>query len=225
MWTEEEVEFLKKNYPDKGKMWCCEKLGKSEGAVRYKAHKLGLSLNKKSSFFIDFQKRAAASKVGKRRPEHSKLMKEKYDAGLLKMPLTIKHGLSGTKVYSTWSAMLARCYNPSHRSYVFYGGRDIAVCKEWHDVSLFKRWYDANFKEGLTIDRIDVDGDYEPLNCRFATIKQQARNKRGLVLDEEKVVIIRDLHKKDVSQRDIAKLMGVCHKVINQVVLDKTWVL
>jgi hypothetical protein len=74
--TQEEIDFLIKNYPEKGKMWCCEQLNKTESQIRVKAAKLKLRLNKNSDFFIDFQRRAAKSKVGKKRPGHSAFMKE-----------------------------------------------------------------------------------------------------------------------------------------------------
>ena len=74
--TQEEIDFLIENYPEKGKMWCCEQLNKTESQIRVKAAQLLLRINKKSDFFIDFQKRAAESKRGKKRPEHSALMKK-----------------------------------------------------------------------------------------------------------------------------------------------------
>jgi len=82
-WTKEEVEVLKEHYPQKGKKWCAERLGKTEGSVRYKASSLGLRQDRNSEFFKDWQKRAAESKVGKKRPDHSKLMKQYAKQGRL----------------------------------------------------------------------------------------------------------------------------------------------
>jgi len=76
IWTVEDLDFLLSNYSNNGKLYCAEKLNRTEGSIRYKAAKLKLSLNKNSDFFIEFQKRAAQSKVGKKRPEHSILMRE-----------------------------------------------------------------------------------------------------------------------------------------------------
>jgi len=80
-WTEEEISFLKDNYPDKGKHWCIGMLNKSEGQVRSRAAKLGLRLNQDSEFWNNFQNRAAQSKVGKKRPMQSAIMKGKAMRG------------------------------------------------------------------------------------------------------------------------------------------------
>lgn len=83
------------------------------------------------------------------------------------------------KLYSVWNTMRHRCYNPRNWKYKDYGGRGITVCEEWrNNFPNFFNWAMAyGYQEGLTIDRIDVNGNYEPTNCRWATLKQQARNK------------------------------------------------
>lgn len=73
-YSSEEILFLKENYPNNGKSWCMKQMNRSEGSIRDMASKLGLTLNKESDFFKEFQSRAAKSKVGKKRPEHSELM-------------------------------------------------------------------------------------------------------------------------------------------------------
>lgn len=98
--------------------------------------------------------------------------------------LVNKHGESYTKLYDVFSAMKQRCYNKNNKSYVNYGKRGIAVCDEWlHDNSLFFEWAMNNgYKEGLQIDRIDVNGNYEPSNCRWVDNKVNCNNRRNNVL-------------------------------------------
>ena len=75
--------------------------------------------------------------------------------------------------------MLSRCENQHNIGYGRYGGRGVTVCKEWHDFDNFKQWAErTGYQENLTIDRIDVDEGYSPVNCQWSTVREQARNKR-----------------------------------------------
>ena len=103
------------------------------------------------------------------------------------------HGLSGSRIYIIWEHMIARCNNPNDSRYKNYGGRGISVCDEWRDFLLFNKWAMSNgYNDNLTIDRIDVNGNYEPSNCRWTDKKVQANNKRNnhLVTYENKTLTI-----------------------------------
>lgn len=81
-----------------------------------------------------------------------------------------------TPEYVVWSLMRDRCSNPSNKKFDYYGGKGIKVCQRWDDFSLFLADMGTR-PPGLTIDRINADGDYEPCNCRWATRKEQSRNR------------------------------------------------
>lgn len=84
--------------------------------------------------------------------------------------------------YGSYRSMITRCENPNAKNYPLYGGRGIKVCKEWHDIEQFEAWVESSgYQKGLSIDRIDVNGDYTPNNCKWSTSKQQANNRRNTV--------------------------------------------
>ena len=97
----------------------------------------------------------------------------------------IKHGNNGTKLHSTWLNINRRCYDENSTRYKDWGGRGIKVCDEWkNDYLSFKKWALENgYKIGLTLDREENNGDYEPSNCRWTTMLVQARNKRKSILN------------------------------------------
>lgn len=97
-----------------------------------------------------------------------------------------KHGKCKSRLYRIWSCMKRRC-NPTNKEKAkWYSGRGIAVCDEWkNSFQAFYDWAIANgYEDNLSIDRIDVDGNYEPSNCRWANVYQQAVNKSGRPIEK-----------------------------------------
>lgn len=90
------------------------------------------------------------------------------------------HGCTHTRLYRIWKSMRARCYTPKWKPYTNYGGRGITVCKEWQDsFENFREWAWSNgYASNLELDRMDVNGNYEPSNCRWIPHYEQTINRR-----------------------------------------------
>ena len=89
------------------------------------------------------------------------------------------HSMSGSKIYKVHSGMTQRCNNPHNSAYKYYGARGISVCKEWLRFESFYEWAINNgYKDGLTIERINVNGNYEPSNCKWIPQREQFYNMR-----------------------------------------------
>ena len=88
------------------------------------------------------------------------------------------HGQEPKRLYNTWCNMRRRCYEKQNHKYKNYGGRGIKICPEWLDFCVFREWALSNgYSETLTLDRINVNGNYEPTNCRWVTQKIQQNNR------------------------------------------------
>lgn len=110
--------------------------------------------------------------------------------------------------YPSWHSMMDRCENPNVQNYGLYGGRGIRVCDEWHDIQEFEKWAEqTGYEPGLTLDRIDVNGDYCPNNCRWATRKEQANNRRNTIY----ITFLGETH----TLSEWAEILGVNRSTLN----------
>ncbi|MBQ6906195.1 MAG: hypothetical protein IJN75_04165 [Clostridia bacterium] len=118
------------------------------------------------------------------------------------------HGFRYTRLFSIWCGMKQRCYNPKYHNYPRYGGRGIVICEAWkNDFISFQEWAIANgYSDELTIDRIDVNGNYEPSNCRWATQKTQCNNKRNNRFIE--------YNGETHTLQEWAQKIGICHTTL-----------
>lgn len=92
----------------------------------------------------------------------------------------MKHGLTQTRLYRIWGQMRARCYTKSSINFQYYGDRGITVCSEWDNFNDFYSWaINSGYEDSLSLDRIDVNGNYCPENCRWITPEEQQHNKRS----------------------------------------------
>ena len=129
---------------------------------------------------------------------------------------SIKHGLSKTRLYKIYLGMKKRCYNKKYFQFQHYGGRGIKICDEWLDNFMnFYNWAMTNgYTDELTIDRIDVNGNYEPSNCRWVTPHQQSNNTRTNRLIT--------YNNKTHTMAEWAKITGLTYSAI-QHRLDRNW--
>lgn len=131
--------------------------------------------------------------------------------------MAMKHNLWQSKLYTRWHQIKNRCYNKNYNRYKNYGGRGIVICDEWkNDFKAFYDWAMNNgYKENLTIDRIDINGNYEPNNCRWITNYEQQHNKRNNKLltykGETKCIA------------EWARIMGLSHTILTNRIFKYKW--
>lgn len=145
-------------------------------------------------------------KCGKETKVQSSTVKNGYikSCGCLQKEKATTHGLSRHRLYHTWNGMFKRCNNINDKSYSHYGGRGIKVCDRWNDINNFIEDMYPTFKDGLSIDRINNDGNYEPTNCRWATNETQTRNIRPMRKDN--TTGYRGVFWKENRKRFVAKI-------------------
>ena len=152
---------------------------------------------------------------------NSLIRKNTKSCGCLKLKkiknLNLKHNESKTKLFYIWIAIKQRCLNYKNGSYKNYGGRGISICKEWtNDFCKFKDWAIKNgYKEGLTIDRIDNNGNYEPNNCRWADKNIQNSNTRRTHFIE--------YNNKKYTMKQLSKLLQINYNTFANRILTYGW--
>jgi len=166
-WTKEEEEFLKNNYPVRGKMWCATELNKSEATIRQKTARLNLKILETSEFFKDFQRRAAQSKIGKKRPAHAKFMRE------LRERKPVKHTQGGLKRIGEASIKRIQTngipYSRTYKGWYSVGGSKYFFKSSWEVVY-------ARYLQYLVEIKKIVSWTYEPKTFWFEKIKRGTRS-------------------------------------------------
>lgn len=111
------------------------------------------------------------------------------------------------RLYGIWSHIKTRCTNKKYDKYKYYGGKGVSVCSEWDNFDNFKNWaLDNGYSEELTIDRINVNGNYEPSNCRWVDIKTQCRNRTSNLLVEYKG--------KEITLVELSEITGLSYRLL-----------
>lgn len=137
----------------------------------------------------------------------------------------VKHGETNTRLFLIWTGMRTRCSNANDIHWKNYGGRGITICVEWSEYIPFRDWARSNgYMEGLTIDRIDNDGNYEPSNCRWVTNGVNSQKKRSNRFNMNEIAEIRKIYKVGgFSQKDIAKAYNINSSHMSDIVNNKIW--
>ena len=222
-YTKSEISIIREHYPTKGSEFVANLLNRTPHNIRNKASSLKIKFDNNSEFFREFHNKSNKARLGIKKPDLSIRLKERFRNGELKMPSSPKHNLSKDRCYRIWNSMMTRCFNEKHKSYKDYGGRGIKVCELWKDITKFKEWFDRYFIENYSIDRLNVNGDYEPSNCRFSTNYEQMRNRRNTKINNFIVRIIKKMHQENISQPTIAKVFNMNKMTVNNLILGKRW--
>jgi len=92
-----------------------------------------------------------------------------------------RHGMTETSIYKIWSGMRSRCLNSNSNVFSYYGGKGVRICERWEAFEAFLEDMGPTYRKGLSIERVDVNGDYEPSNCTWIARSEQALNRTNTV--------------------------------------------
>lgn len=127
--------------------------------------------------------------------------------------------------YNTWQNMKSRCLRKTNPKYKAYGGRGITICDEWLNIEGFSSWaFSSGWQEGLSIDRINNYGNYEPSNCRWISVSENSRKKRTTKISFDQAKEIRERVLSGENEYDLASEYGVVHGTIWFIVKNFTHV-
>jgi hypothetical protein len=127
-------------------------------------------------------------------------------------------GSKQTPEYISWRGMKERCQNSNHSGYQLYGGRGISVCEQWK-ISFQSFLDDMGLRPiGHSLDRIDVNGNYEPINCRWADARTQARNTRVTRLTDGQILAVRRARESGACVSDLAEISGMSRPYIASII-------
>ena len=153
-------------------------------------------------------------------------IKRMKSCGCMHDEFSKKHGGYKTKLYQMYFGMKQRCFYSKAINYADYGGRGITVCPEWaNDYIVFRDWaLSHGYAEGLQINRIDNNGNYEPNNCNWITAKENTHHRRTTILNDEKVSEIRDLYATgNYTQKHLSKIYVIDQSSISRIINGKRW--
>lgn len=237
-WSKEELDLLKTYGPTEGCKYVADKTGRTIRSVQHKFRQLGLIKSKAKIGdivngwkIVDIYIKDCNNQKISMAIIQSTIsdVKKEYRLTLLtnkkigwpdrrRPDVVIKnttHGMSNSKLYKIHHAMKTRCTNPNQDCYKNYGGRGITLCKEWMKFENFYDWAINNgYEEGLSIDRIDVDGNYESSNCRWTTPQEQAWNRRNTI--KEKVTAFgetKTIHEWVDDDRCMVSSSTLCYRI------------
>lgn len=134
------------------------------------------------------------------------------------------HGMSKHPVYRLWQSMKSRCLYPSVQGFKYYGARGISVCEEWQDFEVFSAWALANgYAQGLEIDRLDNDGNYEPGNCRFIPHLHNSQKRSNAKCDLSTAKNAKGLLSEGLPIQSVCDRLGLPYMVVWHIAKGNTW--